>query len=1335
MQLVALLALVSSSSGVVHSVPIDEKPIFVKDIRIVTKPGSVIEKGNILISGGKIERIGSGFAAPAGAEIIEGEGLSAYPGFINPFFSTSVSGLGAAEEPAGGGRGQRTTQSSADQAEAQRRRDADPFGFETNSRLNLSLREVKETEISSLASFAKGGYTLVDVNPSGGLIGAESGVFATGTAKVAGSDAGLSPMLRLNLSGRSFGSYPGSTMGTIAFVRQFLYNSKGFKGGEDKFGYGRVQPALNGQAKVYFDGLNDVSFFQAKRISGEFGLKPVYAFQSGAGAVLAHLKAGSDVVLKGVIPSKPVIGENTSGVSVDSVRAYFNELQVGAELAGAGVKFSYAPGSSDRPLEGLRTYVRAGLSPDVALAAITTEPASLLGVQEDRGTLEAGKRADLVLVEGDLFHAKSQVMATIVGGKRADFEMPKRLGKEAFAPEPALKTMPTNHRLFPQPAERTTAARLYKNATIWTMGSAGTLRGADILISGGKVMAVGRGLKAPAGVEVIDATGKHISPGIWDCHSHTAISGGVNEGSQMVTVQCRIRDVVNHTDTGIYLQLSGGTVGANQLHGSANAIGGQSNTVKWRWGMEADDLHVSGAPEGVKFALGQNPIREDGGSSNVVGNGLLTFRPRTRMGVDEAIRIALQKGKEYQESWDDFKAGRTKVEPTVDLQLEGLAEIVTGKRLIHSHGYRSDEMLMLIRIAKQYGAKLQTLQHVLEGYKIADEMREAGVGGSTFADWWGYKLEAYDAIPHNAALMADRGVSVSVNSDSNDHARRLNIEGAKSMRYGGVSPEKALSFVTIEPARQLGIADKTGSLEVGKDADMVIWSAEPTSMRAICLETYVDGVKRFDRKNDAEQRIARDKELEAARGLLTEAKENSPFDTGGDIKPAETEVLTPTTAEFGIAKIMQSAGSSRYKRSAILISGATVHPMVGDPFVGDVLVDETGKIAAVGRNLSASGAVRFNARGKHLYPGLIDPAAGLGLNEIGQVPASDDSSERGNFHPDYRVERVLNPEWQTLNVARNQGVLTVLTKPSGGGVPGQAALIHTEGFTWEDLTIQGGVALAYSVGGGGGAFFAEKCECENIEQAEEHDHEDEEMRAGLQRQGGGSNNSLETLSGYLEDARAYSRARRLATPLAPVARDQAKEAMLQVALGQLPVLISVNGANEIKQCVEWAEKEGIKIMLYGCSGAGDIAEWLAAKQVPICLNGVFGMPRADQPVDYYYNLPARLTEAGVKFCLTTNDDKDTRQLRDLAGWASTYGVDREEAIRLITLRPAEIMGIDDRLGSIRVGLEGTLILTDGDLTEVNTQVLKAWIMGREVPLTSRQTDLYDRYRKRPLGGN
>lgn len=1361
MSLMALAALVTSGVMVAPAkvtVAQDAAPVLIRDVRIVVKPGTVIERGNILIRDGKFEAVGS--ASADGAEVIDGAGLTAYAGFIHPQLNGPLPSAGdEGGSGGGGGRGQGGggQQSAANQAAAQRQRDEDPFGVQSNFRLKESVRLVKEGEVGALPDYAKSGYSLANLVPSGGVIGPEPGVLPTNSERFMEGTAMDGRTVSVRVSTRGFGGYPGSTMGVMAFIRQMFYDAKDATA--EQADLSLLKRATDGSARPIFEGLNDVSFFMAQKVAKEFGLKPVYSFNSGAGAV-KDLLGGSGVLLRGTVPSRPSIGDDLSRTSLDSVRGYFNEVQAGAELEKAGVAFAYAPASSGSPLEGLRTYVRAGLSKEAALASLTTVPASILGMEGLTGTVEAGKRADLVLVQGDVFDSSSQVMATFSGGKRAGFAMPERKSADALKADEALKTMPANYALFPAPAEKTKAFRLYKNATVWTQGPQGTLAGADVLIRDGKIVAVGRGLAAPEGCEVVDATGKHISPGIWDAHSHTGISGGVNEGSQMITVQVRIRDVVDHTQTNIYQQLSGGTVGALQLHGSANAIGGQSNTVKWRWGMRPDDLTVEGAPEGVKFALGQNPIREDGGGNTAVGTTLLTFRPRTRMGVEEAIRRALALGQEYNQAWDDYRAGRRTTKPRTDLQLEGLGEIVKGTRWIHSHGYRADEMLMLIRVTKEFGARLQTLQHVLEGYKIADEMAAAGVGASTFSDWWGFKLEAYDAIPFNAALMAERGVSVSVNSDSGNHARRLNQEAAKSMRYGGVTAEQALSFVTIGPARQLGIDDKTGSIEVGKDADLAVWTAEPLSIYAICTETYVDGVKRFDRANDAAQRAAREEELKKAKALLTTVSGDSPFSTGASAsdggKGDEVAAVTKTTATFGIATLEGQPATMRYARKPVVITGGTVHPMSGDPYVGDVLIGSDGKIVAVGRNLKSDGAVVVNARGKHVYPGLIDPAAGLGLNEIGQVPASDDSSERGDYHPDYRVERTINPEWETLSVARHQGILTALVKPSGSGIPGQAALIHTEGYTYEDLTIQGGVALATTVGGGGRGFgdalrFDDSLSHDHdghdhdaeahlhqhgldlvLDTCCGHYHNDEVYTSGMLQQGGGSG-SLSGLTARLDEARTYARDRRLATPEKPLARDQRHEAMLLVAEGRLPVMISVNSAADIKTCVEWAEKEKVKILLYGCQGAGEIADWLAAKGVPIVLTAVYSLPGADLPVDYFYSLPAKLSKAGVKFCLSINDDKDARQLRDVAGWAAAYGVDREEAARLMTLRTAEILGIDNRLGSIRPGLDGTVILTDGEITETRTQVLRAWIQGREVPLESKQTRLYDKYRTRPRG--
>lgn len=1321
MSVFALLTLLASSSELGQA-----QDLVFTNARIVVSPGNVIDSGSIRVRDGKIVDVRKG-AAAAGGQVVDASGMTIYAAFIHTAVSENISGV-SPERTA------RPSSGSAEERRAQEERDKDPFNVSGNFRLAKSVAEAEKLEVDSLEGLAKQGFGTVVLGANGGIIGAQPATVNTGTKVATGVKA--VDVVPISLGGRSFGGYPGSTMGTIAFIRQSLADGLDYSG-EDA-GFKRLNQATQGAVPTLFDNLNEVSFFQAKRISEEFGLRPIYSFRSDAGAVRQHLK-GATVMLQGSLPTKPRLGENLDGVSLSGVRDYFKAVQVGAELEKSKIDFVYVPGSSTVPFEGIRTYVRGGLSRKAALAAMTVNPAKVLGIDRDLGTVERGKRANLVMVQGDILDSTSQVMATYIDGKAVDFEMPKKKDAKDLKPDELFKYPAANYEFFPAPAERKQAFRLYRNATVWTQGPMGTVSGCDVLVRDGKFVAVGKGLNAPRGCEVIDATGKHISPGLWDAHSHTAISGGVNEFSNMITAECRIRDVVNHTDSSVYTQLSGGTVGAMQLHGSANAIGGQSNTVKWRWGMEPDDYAVKGAPEGVKFALGQNPIREEEGTN---GSTLLTFRPRTRMGVEEAIRKALQLGKEYNQAWDDFNSGKRKEKPRRDLQLEALGEIVSQKRWVHSHAYRADEMLMLIRVTKEFGPKLATLQHVLEGYKIADEMAEMGVGGSTFSDWWGFKLESYDAIPHNAALMAQRGVVVSVNSDSNNHARRMNQEAAKSMRFGGASAEMALGFVTTGPTKQLGIDQWSGSIEPGKDADMVLWTHEPMSIKAIALETYVDGIKRFDRKNDAAQRVARQKELEAARDVLGEP--NTPFGTGGDAEKAEAKPadMTPTKARFGLATVDGQPGTARYPRGATLIQGATIHPMSGEPFVGDLLLGSDGKIEQVGTGLSPKGADVVDGSGKHVYPGLIDPATGLGMNEIGQVPASDDSSERGNFHPDYKPERSMNPEWDSIAVARHQGVLTAIVKPSGGGIPGQAALIHTEGYTWEDMTIQSGAALMYSIGGGGGRFGdgrTDQVRCCELDLTGGHDHDaheeenhDAEFMAGLPAVVQGSPARLNSLSESLKGAKEYREKRAGATPDAPVARDQAMDAMLEVVDGKMPVMISVTTATEIQSAVAWAEENEIKVVLYGCGGAGEIAEWLAAKQVPVILAAVYGQPRADQPLDYFYGLPGRLAAAGVKFGLTTNDNHDVRQLRDQAGWAATYGLGSENAARSITYWTAQILGIDDRLGSIRTGMDGTVILTDGEITETSTNVLRAWIQSREVPLENRQTRFWDKYRFRPL---
>jgi len=388
------------------------------------------------------------------------------------------------------------------------------------------------------------------------------------------------------------------------------------------------------------------------------------------------------------------------------------------------------------------------------------------------------------------------------------------------------------------------------NATIMTAAK-GTIPKGTILIRDGKIVAVGADVAVPAGAQVIDGTGRFVIPGIIDCHSHSAAEA-INEGTNSITAEVRMADVLENDDQSLYRELAGGVTTLNILHGSANTIGGQNMVVKLRYGLPADSLFFQGAPPGIKFALGEN-VRQSN-RANVPGRE--RRYPQSRMGVEELLRDAFTRAREYQRDWKAYEVASRATRrgqpallpPKRDLQLDALVEILEGKRLVHAHSYRSDEILMLLRVAKDFGFRVATFQHVLEGYKVADELAAAGSGASTFADNWAYKLEAWDAIPQNAAIMAQRGVRVSINSDSDERARRLYQEAAKAMHYGGVSEEEALKMITLNAAWQLGIDKWVGSIEVGKDADLAIFNGHPFAPGSRVEMTLVDGRTFFDRK-------------------------------------------------------------------------------------------------------------------------------------------------------------------------------------------------------------------------------------------------------------------------------------------------------------------------------------------------------------------------------------------------------------------------------------------------------------------------------------------------------
>lgn len=408
-----------------------------------------------------------------------------------------------------------------------------------------------------------------------------------------------------------------------------------------------------------------------------------------------------------------------------------------------------------------------------------------------------------------------------------------------------------------------------QNAKILTV-TKGIVNG-SIVVENGKIKEVGEKVTIPPGAKIVDASGQYILPGIIDSHSHIA-ADSINEGSISVSSMVRIEDVLNPEDIAIYRAVAGGTTIANVLHGSANAIGGQNSLIKLKWGKKAEDMMWDKAQPSIKFALGENPKRQGNPTGGRVGAANVTplRYPATRMGIEDVYFEAFTRAKEYRDSWKDYEAkkarGEAAIPPRRDLQLEPLVEVLEGKRLVHVHAYRADEILMMIRVADAVGFKVTSFEHVLEGYKVAKEMAKHGSAGAGFSDWWAFKIEAYDAIPYNMAIMTRKGVLASVNSDSADTIRRLNTEAAKTMKYGGLTEEEALKLITINPAIHLKVDKYVGSIEPGKDADFVIWDKHPLSTYARAQQVYIDGVKYFDRDQDASDRF----KAEQRRKELTE---------------------------------------------------------------------------------------------------------------------------------------------------------------------------------------------------------------------------------------------------------------------------------------------------------------------------------------------------------------------------------------------------------------------------------------------------------------------------------
>ncbi|MCX7929320.1 MAG: amidohydrolase family protein [Chlorobi bacterium] len=928
------------------------------NLTVVPEPGVRLDQATVIVRDGRIEAVGRNIPIPPGATVRDCRGMWCYAGFIEPYAV------------------QRDTLYRFDDDEGPQTPPV-PQAKHWNQAVHPELRTVERLTLneSDAESYRKLGFCVLHLGIGDGIFRGGSAIVLSKGGKLSQSTLrGDAAQLLSFRKGSSRTPYPSSLMGCIALIRQTLSDATWYSAAHRAFSQGTLaeRPEVNvaleqlaqslaAKQLFVFETEDEHDILRANAIAREFGLGAVYV---GTGREYCRLpslvQAQTKLILPIDFPDVPDVTtyDRALDVTLEELLHWDAAPENLFRCDSAGLWFcvtSYRLADRSRFWSNIRKAIQYGLSPDRALAALTTRPAELFGLAGQLGKVRPGYRANLVLASDDIFvrdaelrsvfvegeefrisdeppvlrgewkllvgsdtismrimGTGAQVAATLQRGQqstRATFKVEQgdvtisfiadslgigegivrfsaridtalsplrgvavfadgsirrwsairtQLLPDTASPEPLQRKRSLGATIYPfgpfgyevTPPQR---AVLFKGATVWTCSKAGILDSTDVLIRDGKIVRIGRGLTG--GDTVVDARGKHLTPGIIDEHSHIAIARGVNEGTHAVTAEVEIGRVVDPDDINIYRQLAGGVTASHLLHGSANPIGGQLQLIKLRWGADADGLKFTGASPTIKFALGENVKQSNW------GDRYTTRYPQTRMGVEEIMRDAFRAALEYEQVQAEARARGIPFRR--DYQLDALLEIVRGKRFIHCHSYVQSEILMLMRLAEEFGFRVQTFTHILEGYKVAREMKQHGATASSFADWWAYKFEVYDAIPQNPAIMAEQGIVTSVNSDDAEMARRLNQEAAKSIKYGDVSREDALRMCTINPAIQLKVDDRVGSIEVGKDADVVLWSGDPLSNFSRVEQTYVDGRCYFDRRHD-EQLRQRDQRLRTA---------------------------------------------------------------------------------------------------------------------------------------------------------------------------------------------------------------------------------------------------------------------------------------------------------------------------------------------------------------------------------------------------------------------------------------------------------------------------------------
>lgn len=1389
---------------------------FLQDARVVVTPGQQVDKASVLLRRGRIEAVGADLVPPLGVEIVPCAGLTVYAGFIDAANTALLDS--EAKLPVMDGR----TVDTSRQALAGLRPD-DHAGL-TPQFLAASAWRPAGNELDKHRAT---GFCTVHLTPSGRIVSGQSALCQLNGLPVRESQLAITPLVTMRLYERRGSEYPSTLMGVHAHLRQTFLDAERWSrqqalyrdglGGVDRPADDPVWEVFHqlqrGDRRVLMEVDTPDDIERALRFADEQRLKPVLwgaaqpqrwvdAIQRRRIPVIATLDFG-DAPKSDPPKSTDEFAEIPAPQSVRDWRKQRWEDRVRqlAKWDAAGIPFAVSSSGLKSPenvLKSLRQAVGLGLSKDKALAALTTQPAALLGVDRDLGRVAPGLLGNLVVMTGPWDHEQAKPRYVFVEGRKfeyhrdakplpADSAVPpitvdvagtwhveieagdakllatldlqqtttqlsgrfsssqgdglvtsgqasakdakwevsigagdrslvlkfeavrdgdrlqgtlkspfgppakwtaRRDIQPVAAPNPiqltsveavadtppvsaieSLKSPVLVPVEFPEDRTRrklkTNGNVLIRNGTVLT-GTGVTLPQQSVLIRQGVIAAIGPDLQPDAEMTVIDAAGQFVMPGIIDTHSHIMISnglGGVNEATHSIVCEVRVNDVINTADANEYRALAGGVTTIRLLHGSANVIGGQDAVVQLKHGGSAAEHLFPGAHGGVKFALGENVKFRQG-----------RF-PNTRLGVEATLQRAFVEALDYRRQWQEYDrkvqlAGGKAVgllPPRRDLRLEALAQILSQEKFIHSHCYRSDEILMLLRVASNHGIRVWSLQHVLEGYKVAPEILAHGASCSTFADWWAYKVEAYDAIPHNAALLYEAGVNAVLKSDDAELMRHMYQEAAKPVRYGNFPGERALSLVTLHAAKELGLADKIGSLEVGKQGDVAIFSGHPLDTFARCEMTMIAGEPYFVRKDQPSV-------------MSTAAAEHSAHPAPLFLPPASER--RPPINWAGIT-------------DKFALVGGAVHP-VDRPSIarGTVLVDR-GRITGVTEeNAAPDGYAAVHVEGLHVFPGLIDAGTQVGLTEIGKVVETHDFAETGSFQPDLRAGVAINPDSELIPVTRAGGVTAALIRPTGGVMSGQASVMQTAGWTAPDMVLVDAAGLQI-----------------NWPSARDRKEQFEQLRS------------------WLHAAKDYDAARsaggndRLADPR--------YEALRPYVRGEKPVFIEAESEQHLAEALQFAQQEKLKIILCGATDAWKVADRIKKQNIPVIVGQVMRKPIEEyDPFDAPYANPGRLHEAGVAFCIRSNNPANSRNVAFEAGMAVAYGLPPEVGLRSVTLSAAEVLGIADRCGSITTGKRADLVILDGSPLQVTSQIKGVVVGGKPFAPESRQTQLHEKYRRR-----